>query len=323
MIFMPRMSCASPRTARLAVRGGGFPPQAVRRNTNAIVQEPPLSHALDRRLETATRLATEAGRLALSLAPPPGAATARMKGHQDWLTEADGAVEAFLKRELTAAFPEDGFQGEETGTGPAGTLTWIVDPIDGTSNFTAGLPYWCTAVGLALDGAPVLGIIDAPVLGRRYVASIGEGAHLERRTTSLDGTTDSHRRSRLHVRGAVDWRRGGHGHVPVMLTTGTVRRVRDVGLQLNPRVMGSTALDLAMVAEGVAAASVAVIPKVWDIAAGMVLVREAGGVALEFGDQPLFPVRAGEEHRARSTPFVAGPDERYVRDLAAAFLGSP
>jgi len=75
-----------------------------------------LSHALDRRLETATRLATEAGKLALSLAPPPGAASAGMKGHQDWITEADGAVEAFLKRELTAAFPEDGFQGEETGT---------------------------------------------------------------------------------------------------------------------------------------------------------------------------------------------------------------
>jgi myo-inositol-1(or 4)-monophosphatase len=240
------------------------------------------------------------------------------------VTELDRAADELLATRLTAAFPDHGVLSEEGRTvAPDTEWTWIVDPIDGTSNFTAGLPYWCTAVGLALDGAPVLGIIDAPVLGRRYVASIGEGAHLERRTTSLDGTTDSHRRSRLHVRGAVDWRRGGHGHVPVMLTTGTVRRVRDVGLQLNPRVMGSTALDLAMVAEGVAAASVAVIPKVWDIAAGMVLVREAGGVALEFGDQPLFPVRAGEEHRARSTPFVAGPDERYVRDLAAAFLGSP
>jgi myo-inositol-1(or 4)-monophosphatase len=240
------------------------------------------------------------------------------------VTELDRAADELLATRLPAAFPDHGVLSEEGRTvAPDTEWTWIVDPIDGTSNFTAGLPYWCTAVGLALDGAPVLGIIDAPVLGRRYVASIGEGAHLERRTTSLDGTTDSHRRSRLHVRGAVDWRRGGHGHVPVMLTTGTVRRVRDVGLQLNPRVMGSTALDLAMVAEGVAAASVAVIPKVWDIAAGMVLVREAGGVALEFGDQPLFPVRAGEEHRARSTPFVAGPDERYVRDLAAAFLGSP
>jgi myo-inositol-1(or 4)-monophosphatase len=78
-----------------------------------------VTHDLETRLAVATRLAAEAGRLALSLAPPPGAA-ASLKGAQDWLTEADGAVEAFLKRELAAAFPEDGFQGEETCRGPAG-----------------------------------------------------------------------------------------------------------------------------------------------------------------------------------------------------------
>ena len=116
-----------------------------------------MSAALDRRLETALRLANEAGRLALSLQPPPGAPVACLKDHQDWLTEADGAVEDFLSAGLAAAFPEDGFQGEETGSGRRGQLTWVVDPIDGTSNFARGAPRFCVSVGLIEDRTPLLG----------------------------------------------------------------------------------------------------------------------------------------------------------------------
>src|SRR5680860_1069481 len=64
-------------------------------------------------------------------------------------------------------------------------LWGIVDPIDGTSNFVSRLPYWCISVALAFQGHPVLGIVDAPVLGRRYVATLGAGTFLESRTTSL------------------------------------------------------------------------------------------------------------------------------------------
>lgn len=239
------------------------------------------------------------------------------------VTELDHAADELLTARFHDAFPAHGVLSEEGGTTvPDTTWTWIVDPIDGTSNFTAGLPYWCTAVALAHEGEPVLGIVDAPVLGRRYVGIVGEGAHLYRRTASLTGGADNAVRTPMQVRSAVDWRRSGSGHIPVMLTTGTARRVRDVGLQLNPRVMGSTALDLAMVADGVAAASVAVIPKVWDVAAGIVLVREAGGVVTGFGERPLFPLVPGEEHRARSTPWIAGPDDGYVASLAEAFLGA-
>ena len=149
-----------------------------------------MSHALDRRLETAQHLATAAGKLALSLAPPPGAAMASMKGHQDWLTEADGAVEALLKRELTAAFPDDGFQGEETGTGPAGRLTWVVDPIDGTSNFARGAPRWCVSIGLIEGDRALAGVLVAPALGETFAARDGGGATLNGQTIRASATTD-------------------------------------------------------------------------------------------------------------------------------------
>ena len=75
-------------------------------------------NALADRFETAMRLAAEAGALALRLRPPPGASTAALKGAQDWLTEADGAVERLLSERLAAAYPDDGFQGEEGGQHP-------------------------------------------------------------------------------------------------------------------------------------------------------------------------------------------------------------
>jgi myo-inositol-1(or 4)-monophosphatase len=237
------------------------------------------------------------------------------------VTDADHEVDERIAVRLMEAFPDHGLLSEERDTvAPDTEWTWIVDPIDGTSNFICRLPYWCVSVALAFRGQPVLGIVDAPVLGRRYVATLGAGTFLESRTTSLDGTTHQHRRRRLHVRDAVDWRDARNRHVPVMLTTATARAARGAGLRLNPRVMGSTALDLAIVAEGVAAASLAVIPKVWDIAAGVLLVTEAGGAVTSLDEQPLFPVPPGVEHVDRSAITAAGPDAAYVKELARALL---
>ncbi len=237
------------------------------------------------------------------------------------VTDADREVDERLAVRLTEAFPDHGVLSEERDTvSPDTEWTWIVDPIDGTSNFICRLPYWCISIALAYQGHPVLGIVDAPVLGRRYIATLGGGTFLESRTTSLDGTTQQHRRRQLHVREAIDWRNGDNRHVPVMLTTATARAARGAGLRLNPRVMGSTALDLAIVAEGVAAASIAVIPKVWDVAAGVLLVTEAGGAITSLDESPLFPMPPNVEQADRSAVVAAGPDPSYVTEIAGALL---
>lgn len=223
------------------------------------------------------------------------------------VTDADHDADAFLSATFLEAFPDHGVLSEErTTVGPDTEWTWIVDPIDGTSNFTCRLPYWCVSVALAYQGTPVLGIVDAPVLGRRYLAELGQGAYRGSR--------------RLAVRPRVDWRDKRNRHIPVMLSTGSARRARAAGLRLNPRIMGSLALDLAAVADGSAAYSVALVPKVWDVAAGWLLVTEAGGAALTVKGDPLLPVTPGTAYSARSAVIAAGADHDDVLGLAGSLL---
>ncbi|MEX1164332.1 MAG: inositol monophosphatase [Nitriliruptor sp.] len=223
------------------------------------------------------------------------------------VTDADHEADHALTRAIRAAFPAHGIVSEEQETvAPDTDWCWIIDPIDGTSNFTAGLPYWCVSVALALEGEVQLAVVDAPPFRRRTVALRGSG-------TTRGGRT-------MRVRDAVDWHDGRNRHVPVMLTTGTARRTRSAGLRLNPRIMGATALDLATVADGTAAASIALIPKVWDVAAGALLVTEAGGGVVTLHGEPLLPLRPGVEYDNRAAVTAAGPDEGYVRDLTAGLL---
>ena len=106
------------------------------------------------------------------------------------VTDADRSVEAALKEVLKAERPEDSLIGEEYGsTGDnlhgKGSRTWIIDPIDGTANFMRGVPVWATLIALAVDGKPVVGVVSAPAMGRRWWAAPGVGAH----TKHIDGRT--------------------------------------------------------------------------------------------------------------------------------------
>ena len=252
---------------------------------------------------------------------PDGDVAVESKRDGTVVTALDHDVEERLADRLTVAFPGHGILSEERRTtSPDTDWAWVIDPIDGTSNFTCRLPYWCVSVALAHEGTPVLGVVDAPVLARRYTAVRGEGAWLVDRTVSCGRDEQRRRPQRLQVRAPVDWRDRAFRHLPVMLTTATARHARSAGLALNPRVMGSTALDLAVVAEGVAVAAIAMTPKVWDIAAGVLLVEEAGGTTVTLGSDPLVPFPRDQQQAGRSAVTAAGPDADYVRELAEALL---
>ncbi|MBC7799366.1 MAG: inositol monophosphatase family protein, partial [Gemmatimonadaceae bacterium] len=146
--------------------------------------------ALSRRLDTAVALATQGAALAMRMRPPPGAAQATLKDRQDWLTEADGAVERFLSDQLLAAFPDDGFQGEEAGSTRQGALRWVVDPIDGTSNYARGASRWCVSVGLVEGGVALLGAIVAPALHETFAGGPRLGVTLNGAPIQAAATND-------------------------------------------------------------------------------------------------------------------------------------
>lgn len=100
------------------------------------------------------------------------------------VTDADRATELAIKAKLAEKRPEDGVIGEEFGSSEGNNRVWIIDPIDGTANFLRGVPVWATLIALVIDGKPVVSVVSAPALGRRWWGSPGEGS----KTRDLDGS---------------------------------------------------------------------------------------------------------------------------------------
>jgi myo-inositol-1(or 4)-monophosphatase len=216
-------------------------------------------------------LAERAGELALSMRPRPGSAQAVLKGPQDWVTEADVAVERFLSEELAVAFPADGFQGEEGGISRGGSLRWVVDPIDGTANFARGAARFCVSLACMEGDTPLIGILAAPALRETIWAWHGGGAWLNGDPIRASATAD--------VKQAimeVGWsrRRSNADYIKIC------ERVLADGTGL--RHGGSGALGLADVAIGRQDGYVELHINLWDVAAALVILREAGAKVSDF-----------------------------------------
>jgi histidinol-phosphatase len=185
------------------------------------------------------------------------------------VTDADQGVESMIRDVLSNERPDDVILGEEFGgTAVFAGRQWVVDPIDGTKNFVRGVPVWATLIALLDDGVPVVGVISAPAMGRRWWAGRGEGAF-----TSFGG-----RSRRISVSGVEHIASASLTYSD--LTTGW-DGLRSRFLELTDevwRVRGyGDFWSYCLVAEG--AVDVAVEPevKLWDLAALDILVREAGG----------------------------------------------
>jgi myo-inositol-1(or 4)-monophosphatase len=219
---------------------------------------------LERRLSFAVDLARGMGDQALAK-QPRDRAQLKFKGHQDYLTEVDGAIERQIADALRGAFPEDAFLGEEGG-GVAGRSIWVVDPIDGTANYARGGHFWCISIAHMTDGVPDIGVVHAPALRRLYAARNGGGA-------TCNGTaiqaTHIVRPSEAVIE--LDWTASLSR--PDFLAS--LDRVLAAGFEF--RRSGACALGLAQVAEGMIDGYAEIFTKPWDALAGCVLVREAGG----------------------------------------------
>lgn len=219
-------------------------------------------------LEKATRSVLSAGEIIRENSRRPR--NVKHKGRIDLVTDTDLAVEKFLKAELADLLPGSTFLAEETaGNAELSDLTWIIDPLDGTTNFAHGLPMVATSVALWKDGRMVLGIINLPLLGELFTAVRGEGAFLNGEPIHVSAC-DSLEESLIatgfpysiaeHVDSITEALRR------VLLSTQGVRRP------------GAAALDLAFVACGRYEGFYENCLQPWDTAAGWLLVEEAGGL---------------------------------------------
>jgi myo-inositol-1(or 4)-monophosphatase len=226
--------------------------------------------ALDKRLNTAIEIATAAGELAVRMRSAYNL-KARLKSQHDWLTEADLAVERLISERLATVYPEDGFQGEESGFTRSGTLKWVVDPIDGTANYVRGDPRFCVSLGLIEDKEPLLGVVVSPVLNETFTAYRGNGAMLNGKTIRVSDTTDI-------AYATVEF------GLPLPLITSFSIFERIIRFGANPRYWGCAAMGLADVAAGRLDAYVSSEVKLWDVAAMLVILSEAGGSVNRFMD---------------------------------------
>lgn len=201
-----------------------------------------------------------------------GELNVQSKGRNDFVSEADRLAEAKIIGEIRRHYPDHAILAEETGAHEGSeNVTWIIDPLDGTSNFLHGFPVFCVSVACQVDGRLAHGVVYDPLRQELFTASRGAGAQLDGRKIRVSG--------RQHLRDALlgtgfPFRAGqqeGIDHYlallkQVLMVSSGVRRP------------GAAALDLAYVAAGRIDAFWEFGLKAWDVAAGALLIREAGGI---------------------------------------------
>ncbi len=199
------------------------------------------------------------------------------KGQHDFVTEIDHASEKLIIEQLRRAYPDHSFIGEESGTlvGRDPDSEWIIDPLDGTTNFIHGIPHYAVSIAFRHGGRLQHGVIYDPAKGEEFTASRGHGAFLNGKRIRVSG--------RLNAAGALFATGIPFSGAPFAEMDAYLDCLRELAADSSGiRRMGVASLDLAYVAAGRCDAYWEMFLKPWDIAAGVLLVREAGGMVSDF-----------------------------------------
>ena len=211
----------------------------------------------------------------------------RRKADHTLVTDADLEADERLTRALEAAFPGVPVLSEERATVlPDTPEAWVIDPLDGTTNFALGLPMWGVLLAFLEGGQPTVAVAYFPVMDEVYLAVRGQGA-------TRNGET-------IHTRG-VDT---AHETAFALVCSRSLQRYR-LDWPWKLRILGSAGYEMALVARGVAIAALESTPKVWDLAAPTLLVTEAGGHWGVLEGASPFPLRPGVDYRKADFPMLA------------------
>lgn len=266
---------------------------------------PDMLHPL---LGLAKELAEQAGRLVRSRL---ATAEVRLKDDRSLVTDVDHAAQKLILDELARRHPEHAVLAEEVIPEPdrhapldAAPIAWIIDPIDGTRNYARGFPVFSVSIAVFVDARPAVGVIYDPMTDMLYHAAAGCGAFLR----------DAGLPDRRLSANLTDAQGGTFVAITSSKRSPSPERIRRWLDWIVLRNVGSTALHLAYVAAGSLDGAYAHDCKLWDIAAGMVLIPEAGGMFTRSDGSP-FPLRRLSEYLDRPTPVLAGTPATHQKLL--------
>ncbi len=224
----------------------------------------------------------------------------RFKADHTLVTAADLAADACIRTALAEAFPRDGIISEEAGTTWEGEeALWIVDPLDGTTNFQWGLPLWGVSIARWVRGMPSLGVVHFPLLGETYAAQKGGGV----------------------MRNGEPLRRQEDLPLAFFACCSRTHRRYEVRLDYKTRILGAVTYNMVQVATGSAALNLEVTPKLWDVAAGWLIVEESGGAVEVIAGQSPLPLQPGNDYaRVAFSTLAAGSAELLARGKAGLRL---
>jgi myo-inositol-1(or 4)-monophosphatase len=252
-----------------------------------------LEHERDLLLQTAVQAARGAGQMLVERLSSPRAVY--IKGLRDIVTDADLAAEEMITQVIRARFPDHALLMEEGGTSSGDApYVWVVDPLDGTTNYSRRLPVFSVSIGLVHQGELDVGVVYDPLADRLFAARRGQGATLNGeplRVSAIDRVGDA-------VVG-LDWARAQSDRREILTRLGQIAPACGT-----VRGLGSATLGLCYVAAGWIDAYFNVGLKPWDLAAGLLLIREAGGRDTDLTGNPWQPwgrrvlVSNGRVHQA-------------------------
>ncbi|MGF1718507.1 inositol monophosphatase [Vibrio kyushuensis] len=253
------------------------------------------------RLETAKEIAKSAGKLATSYQLKMDSLSIESKGPHNWVTEADIAVENHIRDRIKASFPNDKILGEELGCDNKSLPIWVIDPIDGTSNFTRGIPFWSIVLAWVDEEGTQIGVVYDPVTDELFYAEKDLGAWKNGERIQCSKTEEP-KHAVLGI---------GHAWHSAFSYHDIIDGLRSN--EADYRRFGSAALSLAHTACGRIDGYYERFLNSWDFLAGALLVQEAGGKAVEASLQEIFTgceVYATNKHLNIETFFPTFTEEQ-------------
>ncbi|MBW4544842.1 MAG: inositol monophosphatase family protein [Symplocastrum torsivum CPER-KK1] len=245
---------------------------------------------------------TTTARVGTQLLQDFGQVQASQKADGSLVTQADRWADEEITNAIASHYPRHGILSEEAEHKfPDTEWCWIIDPLDGTTNFTRGIPIWGISLGLFYQGTPVFGYVHFPPIGQTFHGF----------WSGKSGITDVEDSAFLNGR-AIHSSKDDPSNNHFFNLCSRSASLLQQPLPCKIRMLGVASYNFLTIAAGAALGGVEATPKIWDIAGAWVIVQAAGGTWVPLDSQPIFPLKVGQDYSAKSFPTLVASSPELV-----------